>query len=157
MGYLRVGESKLKHEGKDYVRVNYEMRLNFKRDNDSVSITQRYGTIETPGGAVLRLDSGASTGQNEMRASGDVVDGKMDFSFDVGGKATHKEIVWTDDVRGPYGAEMSMERAPMKPGETRSVKIFEPQLNEIFVAEMTAKGLEDVVIGARKETYCALK
>ena len=153
VGYLRVGATPLKHQGENYVRVNYEMVLKFQRENDAISITQRYGTIETPEGAVLKLDSRAltGTGKDEMRAYGDVVDGKMDFAFEVGGKTSHKEIAWADDVRGPYGAELSLERNPLKPGETRSVKIFIPQLNEICVDEMTAKEKEEVVIGGRKE------
>lgn len=151
VGYLHVGSTNLKHGGEEYVRVNYEMVLNFRRDNDSVTVTQRYGTIETPDGSVLKLDSRALTGQEEMRAFGTVADGEMDFGFEVGGKTVKKRIPWADDVRGPYGAELSLERAPMKPGETRSVKVFIPQLNEICIDELTAKRKEEVVIGGRKE------
>ena len=88
-----------------------------------------YGTIETPDGSILRIDTRVLASRQEMRSHGDVVDGKMRLILDGSGQPQEALIPWEPDVRGPYGAELSLSRKMMKPGETRDVKIFLPEVN----------------------------
>ena len=56
-------------------------------------------------------------------------------------------IPWSPDVRGPYAAEQSMARNPMKEHETRSLKMFMPTLNKICDIELQALTVEPTVMG----------
>jgi hypothetical protein len=90
--------------------------LNFKRLNDKTSMQMRFGTIETPEGTVLRLDSRTLASQNEIRTFGDVVDGRITLNLVAGGQTQQIALPWGPDVRGPYGPELSLSRQPIGPG-----------------------------------------
>ncbi|GIW87467.1 MAG: hypothetical protein KatS3mg108_1791 [Isosphaeraceae bacterium] len=133
------------------VRVDYE--LNLRRGNDIATVRMRYGTIERPDGEVLRLDTRTQAGQQEIRARGDVIDGAMELTLEVGGQVARKRLAWDKDVRGPYGPEMSLSRDPIRPGEVRTVRNFVPDLNEICVTTLKAIGLEEIPLGPKGDTF----
>lgn len=133
--------------GRDLIRVQVHTLLNFKRLNDKTSMQMRFGTIETPDGSVLRLDSRTLASQNEIRTFGDVVDGRITLNLVAGGRTQQIVLPWGADVRGPYAPELSLSRQPIQPGETRTVKTFIPDLNKIGLTKLTAKAPEEVVLG----------
>ncbi len=147
VGYFHTQVKPVQDKGRDLFRVQIDMSLSFARNGDSVTIETLYGTIETPEGAVLRLDSRTLASKQEMRIFGDVVNGEMTLTFEGSGQKQQKTIPWGTDVRGPYGAEMSMARKPMQPGESREVKIFIPDHNRIGLAKLQAKQVESVTLG----------
>jgi len=136
-------------KGREVVRVQVEWNLNLRRGKDVTRLSLRYGTIETPEGQVLRLDTRNESAQQVQRVYGDVKDGVMVLTTDGGGQKTQKEIAWGDDVRGPYGAEMSLTREPLAVGQIREVKTFIPELNKICTTKLTAEKKEDVLYGGR--------
>ena len=147
VGYFHTAVTPLEEKGKPYARVQVDMSLTFKRGRDLVTIDTLYGTIESPEGQVLRLDSRTAASQTEMRIHGDVENGKMTLTLEGSGEKQKQTIDWGADVRGPYGAEMSMARTPMKPGEAREVKTFIPDLNRVGVAKLNAKEMENIQLG----------
>ena len=147
VGYFHLTVQPVKDHEKDLVRIRIDQILSFKRGKDPVTIEVNYGTIETLEGSVLRLDTRIFASRQEMRTHGDVVDNEMKLILEGSGQRQEQTIPWGPDVRGPYGAEMSMSRKPMTPGETRSVKIFVPNLNRIGRVSLEAKGMEKVQLG----------
>jgi hypothetical protein len=148
VGYIHTTVEPVKAgDGRDLLRVQVQTQLRFKRLNDTVTLQTRYGTVETPTGSVLRLDARSLVGPNEMRVYGDVVDGKIDLTLDGGGSRQALTLDWPEDARGPYGPEQSMSRQPMKAGETRQVKTFIPDLNQLGLTELMARGDESIVLG----------
>ncbi len=71
----------------------------------------------------------------------------MMLKIENGDQKQEKVIPWTPDTFGPYGAELSLSRKPIKPGEVRKVKTFIPDLNKIVEATLTARGMEPVALG----------
>jgi len=147
VGYFHTQVIPVKDRGRALVRVQIDMSLSFARNGDAASIETLYGTIETAEGKVLRLDSRTLASKQEMRIFGDVINGEMLLTLEGSGQKQQKTIPWGDDVRGPYGAEMSMVRQPMQPGESREVKIFIPDLNRVGLAKLKAKQVETVALG----------
>ena len=147
VGYYHTKVAKVPDAGRDLLRVTYEAFLKFKRGNDTVSIQQQYGTIETPGGEVLKLETRVYLGQTELRTYGEVHGDKMVMTLNVGSQVQEAELAWGPDVRGPYGAELSMTRQPIKPGETRKIKTFIPVLNKVGLTTLEARDLENVELG----------
>jgi hypothetical protein len=135
--------------GNKFLRVRFDTTLNFKRDRDTVSILMQYGTIETLEGAVLKLETRLGAGQAEQRTHGEVRDGKMVLALEAGGVRQEQEIPWGPDVRGPYAAELSLSREPMKPGQTRRIKMFTPFVNKIGITTLTAHDIEQVELGGK--------
>ncbi len=147
IGHMRIRVAPVKDGDRQLTRVLVDFLLTFKRGNDSSTIELQYGTIETPEGEVLRLDTRTYVSQQVIRVHGDVIDGKMRLKIENGSQKQEKVIPWTPDTFGPYGAELSLSRKPMKPGETRKVKTFIPDLNKIGEATLTARGMEPVSLG----------
>lgn len=133
--------------GRELVRVQVNTVLSFNRGSDRVNMEVRYGTIETPEGSVLRLDTRARMAQGEIRTSGDVVDGKMNLILENGGNRVEQVLDWGPEVRGPYAAELSLSRQPIAPGEARELKAFIPELNQICTMSLKAADKEEVALG----------
>ena len=131
------------------------MVLSFKRLNDRVRIEMRYGTIETPDGSVLRLDTRTLASDQELRTFGDVINGKMTLTLEGSGQPQQSTISWGPEVRGPYAAEQSLSRQPMKPGESRSLRMFVPDLNKICDVTLAAKAFEEVQLGGGRQAVAA--
>ena len=155
IGYIHTYIKKVKSQGRDYLNVRIDMEQRIKRGDD-VSVTRlTYGTIETPAGQVLRLDTLTDTGEQRLRAHGDVKQGAMNLVMEGTGVRQEVVIQWGSDVRGPYAPEQSMARKPMKEHETRSLKMFMPTLNKICDIELQALTFEPTVMGDnRNERSC---
>src|SRR5262249_9621852 len=140
----------VKDKGRDLLRVRQDMEFNFKRLEDRVTIKTMYGTIETKEGSVLKLETRTLASNQQMTATGSVVDGKMTLSLDGGGHRQQVAIRWGSEFRGPYAAEQSISRSPMKPGESRDLRMYVPDLNKICDIKLIAKSMEEVTLGDGK-------
>ena len=147
IGYMRIRVAPVKDGDRQFNRVLVDFNLSFKRGNNFSTMEMQYGTIETPEGQVLRLDTRTLASQQVMRVHGDVIDGKMKLKIENGAQKQEQILDWTPDTYGPYGAEMSLSHKPMKEGETRTVKAFIPLMNKIGLMTLTAKAKEQVPLG----------
>ena len=148
-GSLRTRVEQVMDKDRPLVRVLLNISIQVRRGDDSSVSEVEYGTIETPTGEVLRLDTRTYASRQMIRVHGDVVDGKMVLKIASGDQKQEQIIPWGPDVRGPYGPEQSFARSPMKPGETRSIKTFVPDYNKIVLVNLVAKAVEPVELGGR--------
>jgi transglutaminase-like putative cysteine protease len=147
IGWVHTYVEKVKHRGRDYLRVRVDIEQRLQRGKD-VSVTRlMYGTIETPDGQVLRLDTRTLTGEHDIRVHGDVIDGKMRLIMEGAGQQQEEVLTWGSEVRGPYAPEQSMARKPLKENERRELTMFWPVLNKICTVQLQAKGIEPVILG----------
>lgn len=144
-------------QGRELLNIRIDTQLTFRRGRDTAKMRMVYGTIETKEGEVLRLDTLTQTSGQHIRTHGDVVDGQMTLVLEVGDQKRQLTIPWGSDVRGPYGAEMSLSREPMQPGQTRTIKTYIPDLNKICQTKLEAVGYEDVPLGPKSESHKLLK
>lgn len=147
VGHIRTFIEPLKERGRDLLRVRVQMELKFKRLKDTVAMSMEYGTIETLEGEVLRLDIRTLASGQEMRTHGDVIDQKMKLELTGAGQNQVEAIPWAADVRGPYAAEQSLSRQPIKAGESRALKMFMPDLNRVCDVTLKAKDMEEIILG----------
>jgi len=148
IGWVHTFVEKVKDpDGRDYLRVRIDMEQTLKRDKDVSVIKLMYGTIETLDGQVLRLDTLTSAGEQRLRGHGDVIHGEMKFVLEGPGGRQELVIPWGPEVRGPYAAEQSMARQPMKDNEQRSLKMFMPELNKICDLRLQSRVVEPTVLG----------
>ncbi len=147
VGWMNTRVEPVKDGDKQLIRVRVDFFLSLKRGRDISNIKVEYGTIETPEGQILRLDTLTHASSSVLRVHGDVINGKMKLKIENGNQKQEQVIDWTPDTFGPYGVEMSLSRNPMKPAETRQLKTFIPDLNRIGIATLTARGMENVPLG----------
>jgi transglutaminase-like putative cysteine protease len=147
IGYIHTFIEKVSDRGRELHRVRVDTVLNFRRGNDVVENKLMYGTIETPDGQVLRLDTRTLASNREIQVKGDVIRGQMTLTLDGTGQKQSVTIPWGPDVRGPYAAEQSMARAPIQEGETRALRMFMPDLNKICDIQLKGGAIEEVTLG----------
>ena len=147
VGYMHIRVVPVEEGTRKLQRVLVDFVLEFKRGNDKSVVQVEYGTIETPDGQVLRLDTRTLASKQILRVHGDVLAGKMLLKIENGDQKQELSIPWTPDTFGPYGAELSLSRNPLKPGEVRKVKSFVPDLNKVVEATLTARAAESVPLG----------
>jgi transglutaminase-like putative cysteine protease len=146
-GWIHTFVKKVQDRGRDYLNVRVDIEQRLKRGDDISVIKMMYGTIETLDGQVLKLDTLTLAGDQKLRAHGDVIRGVMNLVLEGTGERQELKIRWGPDVRGPYAAEQSMARQPMTEHETRTLKMFMPELNKICEITLQARGLEPVALG----------
>ncbi|MGA2702110.1 MAG: transglutaminase-like domain-containing protein [Isosphaeraceae bacterium] len=148
IGHYHTFIEKVSESGRELYRVRQDMELTLTRLNDTVTMKLMYGTIETPEGEVLRLDTRTEVSQNVIRVHGDAVKGKMNLIMDTGSGNREEEVItWGKDVRGPYAAEQSMARKPMEEGETRTFKMYIPNLNRVVDFKVKAGPISEIPLG----------
>jgi Transglutaminase-like superfamily len=147
VGFVHTSVAKVQAQGHDYLRVRIDTEQSIKRGRDLAVTKVTYGTIETLDGEVLRLDTYTELGAQRIRARGDVIGGQMTLIVEAPGGRQEQVIPWQPDIRGPYAAEQSMARSPMKPRETRSLKMFMPVVNKVCEIDLLALDVEPTVMG----------
>ena len=151
IGYVHIYVEAVSNRGRQYKRVRVDTEQKLKRNNDVTVTRLSYGTIETPAGQVLRLDTLTWTGEQKLRAHGDVINGRMTLILEGTGERQEKVIPW-----GPRGARTLRRRAehggrkPMKENETRHLKMFMPELNKICDISSRPHRVEPVILGDGK-------
>ena len=86
-GWVHTFVKKVQDRGRDYLNVRIEIEHKVKRGNDFSTANLKYGTIETLDGQVLRLDTRTVAGEQQLRAHGDVIRGKMKLVLEGAGRA----------------------------------------------------------------------
>ena len=87
-----------------------------------------------------------------MRGDVDVAGKRMKLIIEVGGRQENRIIPWTPDVRGPYGAEQSMARKPMKEHEKRPAQDLHARAEQGLPTCCSRPGrIEPVLLGDGKK------
>src|ERR1700756_1854408 len=94
IGWVHTFVEKVQDRGRDYLRVRIDIEQRLKRGKDISIARLMYGTIETLEGQVLRLDTRTTVGEQQLRAHGDVVQGKMKLILDGAGERQELVIPW---------------------------------------------------------------
>ena len=147
IGYIHTFIEKVTEKDKPLNRVRVDTVLSFRRGDDTVVQKMMYGTIETPEGEVLRLDTRTLTSDNEIRVYGDAIKGQMKLILEGTNQRQEQVIPWGPEVRGPYAAEQSMAKKPMTEGESRTLKMYIPDLNRVVDIELKAGATSDIELG----------
>jgi hypothetical protein len=147
IGYVHTFIEKVSEKGRELYRVRVDTVFSFRRLDDTVVMKMLYGTIETPDGEVLRLDTRTLTSDNEIRVYGDAVRGQMNLIMEGTRQRQEKTIPWSKDIRGPYAAEQSMAKKAMEENESRGLKMYIPDLNRVVDITLKAGPVEEVPLG----------
>lgn len=147
IGHVHTFIEKVSEKGRELYRVRQDQVYTFRRLEDTVTMKMMYGTIETPEGEVLRLDTRTLTSENEIRVHGDAIKGHMNLIMEGTGQRQEVTIPWGKEIRGPYAAEQSMARKPMEEGETRAIKMYIPDLNRVVDFTFKAGAISEVALG----------
>jgi hypothetical protein len=115
-----------------------ESRMRLSDSSQEVELYVRLVTFETARGELKQIQGWVDRGKRSERFEGKVQDGYLDLTVHTDGKISHRLIPWTETDRGPFAIEQSLVRAPMKEGETRELRFFDPVMSKMVDAQLKA-------------------
>lgn len=139
LGYGHAVVRKVSSSEGQIVRTTMIQELRIQRYGEETKETLTFSSEDSPEGKVLSFDCEAAA--MGMEASGRVSNGFLKLTTLTKGKATTSNIPWDDDTVGYFGLEDSLRRQPLKVGEKRRVKWFQPLLH--MVSDDTLEALEE--------------
>ncbi|MGE5195435.1 MAG: transglutaminase-like domain-containing protein, partial [Deltaproteobacteria bacterium] len=80
------------------------------------------------------------------RSSGRVKDGNLILTSEVNGKSTRKELPWDDSIKSPAYRDRQLRQNPIKAGERRTLKAFDPQFAEVSTMTLQAADWANVAL-----------
>jgi len=142
LGYLAYTRKPFREGARELIRYVADSRLAIQRQGQVSNVRLQFTSIETTDGKLVRVEGEASFGPTPILYQGRVIDGNLELETITRGKPQPQKIPWSDDIGGFFAIEHSLERTPLKPGETRTIKKLEPIVNQIVTVELTARDLE---------------
>ena len=140
-GHRHIAVWKTARDGKTLTEIAGREVMRIVRDGTEATIEFQCISRSDEEGVFLeaeyRLPDGLDHGWKRA-----VVDGE---SLHIRPKSDHKvatTIPWPEDARGPYAVGVSLRKRPLRPGETRSLRFFDPALGQVTEASLTAKDWE---------------
>ena len=118
----------------------------FRRLDDTVIMKMMYGTIETPEGEVLRLDTRTLASDNEIRVHGDAIKGEMKLIMEG-----HEPAPGGDHSLGQGHSRPLCRRAehgasPWRKAR-RAIKMYIPDLNRVVDFTFKAGPISEIPLG----------
>ena len=152
IGYGHTLIRPFERDGRQMVEVDISNHLEVSRFGQTSKQDFKCRSVETPEGEVLDFSSEVTLGSSPTTARGHVEGDELVVEVRSSGATQTRRLSWSSDIRGFQGVEQSLERNPMKPGETRRLKILVAILNEVAEVELSAKELETTsVLGTKTQ------
>jgi len=122
------------------VRIESQVTMVLTRADQRIEQSLDNVSWETEAGDVRRFRHTMNVGGSQQLTRGTVVGREATLTLVTAGKATTSSIPWPEGTRGESGANDELRRRPLQPGESRTIAMFVPVLNQIAQVSMTARG-----------------
>jgi hypothetical protein len=144
VGYARSTEERGLRDGRMVINSHTETALSIARFGQKVSLKMTLATTETEQGDLLEF---TSTMENSPSLptinAGAVRNGSLELTSNVGGKTSRSTARWNPELKSPAYQDRLLRENPLKPGEKRSFKTFDPQFNKEVTVTMEAADYEE--------------
>ena len=150
VGYNHTIIQHEQQEGRRVLRIEGTAVMQVLRDSQPSRQETRFVSWETLDGQLLSFESTMKAGPVPLQTFGRVVGKRLQLTNTSAGKTTTSEIPWSSDIGGPYAVEASLQRRPLRPGETRKIKFLMPNLNDVVTVELIAREYESVAMPSGK-------
>ncbi len=136
----------IEENGRKLQQVDSQNHLAVDRDRQRTTIDITTRSIETPDGKLLRFETEMLTGASRTVMTGRVADGNLMVEMSTHGKTISDTIPCPADTLGFSATDQSLARAPLLPGQQRTLKALMPATNEIVTIEMAAAKYEPTAL-----------
>ncbi len=120
------------------IRHDAESRMRVSLKGEVLEQRIRLTTIEGNNGEISSLKGDLAIGENKQTFEGKVQNNFLTLTGKENGKPFDVSLKWESNFRGPFAVEQSMFRKPLKPGEMRKLKYFDPLMRKIVDGRLEA-------------------
>jgi hypothetical protein len=142
LGYGHTVVRKVAGADGEAIRTEVTQHLRIQRFGQTTEETLKFSAEDSPDGKPLSFHCEAAA--MGLEATGQVTNGFLKLTTLTKGKSSASTIPWDEDTLGYFGLEDSLRRQPLKPGERRRVKWFQPLLHLVSDDALEALQEEDV-------------
>jgi hypothetical protein len=156
VGHSRIAERLYREGGEQYRHQHGRSEVTMLREGRSITQKIDLQTWADSSGRVVRFESRIGVGgPGDIVASGRAGQGGMIVTTTTQGKMIKRFIPWPENCDGYFAVENSLEREPLRAGETRTVAGLIPAFN--LPGETTLTALEEEDVDIRGLTQRLLK
>lgn len=158
VGYSRIAGRLYKEGDQQYAHQHGRSEITMLREGSTLTQQIDLQTWEDAGGRIVRFESRIGAGgPGDIVSSGRAGQGGMIVTTSTQGKAVKKFVAWPDQCGGFFAVENSLERNPLKAGESRTVPGLIPAFNLPGETILTALEEEEVDIRGLKQRLLKIK
>lgn len=144
VGYARTTIRHQSRDGQERVCIDAITRLAMRRFNTPIAMDIRSSSLETPDGQLLECEAVIAQGGTTVTTRGRLSGKEFQLELSSGGKTTRCALPWSPEIGGFHAVALSLARAPMTPGQKRTVRNLELGSSQIATTELFAQDLETV-------------
>jgi hypothetical protein len=150
LGGQRIGHSQsivetVEQNGQTIVKTTTVVEMNIKRVDQPLVLKQNLNTEETLSGDLLRFRWEMANPPAAVKVTTGKVEGqRLSLTQEMNGKGKTTSQPWVAGVKSSVYQDRALKDNPLKPGETRSFDIFNPELAKIDKVTLKGHGLQEV-------------
>ncbi|QDU27329.1 Transglutaminase-like superfamily protein [Anatilimnocola aggregata] len=146
VGFSHVVTRPVQDGGRTLLHTHGQSELTLNREGSVLTQRIELQTWETPEGKLERFQSRRTSGPGEIVTQGKRLGAMMLVATESLGKRETKPVPFAENCGGYFAAEQSLERSPLKAGESRTVPSLVPVIDQQGEIILTALGEEEVSI-----------
>jgi hypothetical protein len=123
-------------------RFHSDSEWKVRRFGADTVVRTRLTSLETRDGGLLSFRSEMQTGQGAMVSEGRREGDQLKLRTSNQGKVQEHSLPWKKEYGGFFADQQSLERQPMRPGESRRLQALLPEINVIGQVHLKAAAFE---------------
>ncbi|MGH7139216.1 MAG: transglutaminase-like domain-containing protein [Pirellulales bacterium] len=151
VGYLHVTERTNSDTSPPLIESEAHMTMPMNRGGQQVSIETTHKSAETIDGNLVSFRDEQRLGPTPTVSTGQVKDGTLNIITTDGQHTSKRQIDLPKETGGPFAPEHSLSRQPMQPGESRTIRFFEPTSGALATETLVAGDYEQVELLSTKQ------
>lgn len=143
VGYAHVAvHNRTAEDGTPLIVTDIFTYMEIKRFDTTLKTTIQQQTEETEDGDLLRFRLKLHNPPiSQSLTIGRILDGELHLESHVNGKVTESVRDWDPAVKSPAWQERDLAEHPLARGDSRSYKVYLPELDKVATIELTHKGI----------------
>ena len=145
VGYGRSTVRKEQRDRQTIYLATHEEHMTMRRFGEDIKIIARTKTEETADGHLLRYTFDMENPPAQSTRSVGTIDGtSLKIETTIAGRTSERVLKWNDSIRSPMYQERMQREQPLKPGDSRSLRIFSPEVTNIVDVRLQADDYREV-------------
>jgi hypothetical protein len=129
IGYSHTNVARVREDGRELIRTESQIHTSMQRSGQTIKQDMTLTSWDKPEGGLVRFESRMSAGPGEIVSVGAVREGLLGIDTTTVGRTESKKIPWQAEWGGLFAPDQSLRRAPLKPGEKRTIRSLLPIMN----------------------------
>ena len=145
VGYGRSTVRKEQRDRQTIYHAAHEEHVTMRRFGQEIKIISRTKTEETEDGHLLRYTFDMENPPAQSTRSVGTIDAtSLKIETTIAGRTSERVLKWNDSIRSPMYQDRLLRESPLKPGDSRSLRVFMPEVANIADIRLQADDYREV-------------